>query len=133
MLTFENFCNLERLAVVTSTSKKARSRASCKTFLVAATDDSITMAAGTIFVIIISRSMATNVSSSTMRIVNIFMERSLGGRLVNYFTTPFLLASEGVICEEVEPWEENHQKWRAWMNWWWRSILCEQPVINYLI
>jgi hypothetical protein len=25
----------------------------------------------------------------------------------------FLLACEGVTCEEVEPWEENHQKWRV--------------------
>ena len=37
----------------------------------------------------------------------------IGYAFWNYFTTPFLLASEGVICEEVEPWEENHQKWRV--------------------
>jgi hypothetical protein len=37
----------------------------------------------------------------------------IGYAFWNYFTTPFLLASGGVICEEVEPWEENHQKWRV--------------------
>jgi hypothetical protein len=37
----------------------------------------------------------------------------IGYAFWNYFTTPFLLASEGVICEEVEPWEENHQKCAA--------------------
>src|SRR3984893_6264155 len=37
----------------------------------------------------------------------------IGYAFWNYFTTPFLLASEGVVCEEVEPWEENHQKWRV--------------------
>jgi hypothetical protein len=37
----------------------------------------------------------------------------IGYAFWNCFTTPFLLASEGVICEEVEPWEENHQKWRV--------------------
>jgi hypothetical protein len=31
----------------------------------------------------------------------------------NYFTMPFLLASDGVTCEEVEPWEENGQRWRV--------------------
>src|SRR5229473_1664161 len=37
----------------------------------------------------------------------------IGYTFWNYFTTPFLLASDGVICEEVEPWEENRQKWRV--------------------
>jgi hypothetical protein len=31
----------------------------------------------------------------------------------NYFTMPFLLSSQGVTCEEVEPWIENGQKWRV--------------------
>ena len=37
----------------------------------------------------------------------------IGYAFWNYFTTPFLLASDGVICEEVEPWDENCQKWRV--------------------
>ena len=37
----------------------------------------------------------------------------IGYAFWNYFTTPFLLALDGVICEEIEPWEENHQKWRV--------------------
>jgi hypothetical protein len=37
----------------------------------------------------------------------------IGYAFWNYFTTLFLLASKGVTCEEVEPWEENHQKWRV--------------------
>jgi hypothetical protein len=37
----------------------------------------------------------------------------IGYAFWNYFTTPFLLASGGVTCEEVEPWEENHQKWHV--------------------
>lgn len=37
----------------------------------------------------------------------------IGYAFWNYFTTPFLLASDGVTCEEVDPWEENGQKWRV--------------------
>jgi hypothetical protein len=37
----------------------------------------------------------------------------IGYAFWNYFTMPFLLASDGVECEEVEPWEENGQKWRV--------------------
>src|SRR5580693_7694123 len=37
----------------------------------------------------------------------------IGYALWNYFTTPFLLTLDGVICEEIEPWEENRQKWRV--------------------
>jgi hypothetical protein len=37
----------------------------------------------------------------------------IGYAFWNYFTTPFLLASDGVTCEEVEPWKENHQSWRV--------------------
>jgi hypothetical protein len=37
----------------------------------------------------------------------------IGYAFWNYFTMPFLLASDGVVCEEVEPWEENGQKWRV--------------------
>jgi hypothetical protein len=37
----------------------------------------------------------------------------IGYAFWNYFTTPFLLASNGVTCEEVSPWEENGQRWRV--------------------
>jgi hypothetical protein len=37
----------------------------------------------------------------------------IGYAFWNYFTTPFLLASNGVVCEEAGSWEENHQKWRV--------------------
>jgi hypothetical protein len=37
----------------------------------------------------------------------------IGYAFWNYFTTPFLLASDAVTCEEVDPWEENNQRWRV--------------------
>jgi len=37
----------------------------------------------------------------------------IGYAFWNYFTTPFLLTLDGVICEEIEPWRRNHQKWRV--------------------
>lgn len=89
MLAIENFCNLKRLAFVTSTSKKAKSRVSCNIFLVAATDALTTTVAVTMSVTIISRSVATNGSSSTMRMRNIFMDRSLGGRLTESRFNPY--------------------------------------------
>jgi hypothetical protein len=30
----------------------------------------------------------------------------------NHFTTPFLLAGEGFVCEELAPWQEDGQTWR---------------------
>lgn len=35
-----------------------------------------------------------------------------GYALWNYFTAPFLLAREGVVAEEVEPWAEGDEVWR---------------------
>src|ERR1700722_9177252 len=37
----------------------------------------------------------------------------IGYAFWNYFTTPFLLASKGVTCEEDGTWEENGQQWRV--------------------
>jgi hypothetical protein len=37
----------------------------------------------------------------------------IGYAFWNYFTMPFLLASNGVTCEELAPWEENGQEWRV--------------------
>ena len=37
----------------------------------------------------------------------------IGYAFWNYFTTPFLLASNAEKCEEVALWEENGQKWRV--------------------
>ncbi len=37
----------------------------------------------------------------------------IGYAFWNYFNTPFLLASDGVVCKEVEPWQENRQAWRV--------------------
>jgi hypothetical protein len=37
----------------------------------------------------------------------------IGYAFWNYFTTPFLLASNGVSVAEVEPWSENGETWRV--------------------
>jgi len=37
----------------------------------------------------------------------------LGYAFWNYFTAPFLLASNGISIAEVEPWEENGERWRV--------------------
>jgi hypothetical protein len=37
----------------------------------------------------------------------------LGYAFWNYFTTPFLLAGDGVSCREIEPHQENGEEWRV--------------------
>jgi hypothetical protein len=37
----------------------------------------------------------------------------IGYAFWNYFTTPFLLASNGVSVTEIEPWNENGETWRV--------------------
>ncbi|WP_158915131.1 hypothetical protein [Caulobacter sp. S45] len=37
----------------------------------------------------------------------------IGYAFWNYFTTPFLLAVNGVSVVEIEPWEENGETWRV--------------------
>jgi hypothetical protein len=37
----------------------------------------------------------------------------IGYALTNYLTMPFLLASDGVCCEEVAPHEEHGERWRV--------------------
>jgi hypothetical protein len=37
----------------------------------------------------------------------------IGYAFWNYFTTPFLLATNGVSAVEAEPWEENGETWRV--------------------
>jgi hypothetical protein len=36
-----------------------------------------------------------------------------GEALWTYLTTPFLLAMDGVMVEEVEPWEQGEERWRV--------------------
>jgi hypothetical protein len=37
----------------------------------------------------------------------------IGYALNNYMTMPFLLARDGVVCEEIEPHEEHGERWRV--------------------
>ncbi len=37
----------------------------------------------------------------------------IGYAFWNYFTMPFMLTDDGIAIREVEPWEENGQKWRV--------------------
>jgi hypothetical protein len=36
-----------------------------------------------------------------------------GEALWTYLATPFLLAMDGVAVEEIEPWQEEHERWRV--------------------
>jgi hypothetical protein len=93
MLAFENLRNLERLAVCHVDIEKSKVQGFMQNLLGGCdgrfNHDGSRHAPN----IIISRSMAINGSSSTMRMCNIFMERNLGG-LLNEYRAVNLLSKE---------------------------------------
>jgi hypothetical protein len=54
-----------------------------------------------------------------------------GEALWTYLTTPFLLAGDGVLVEETEPWKQDGETWRVLRAWFPGSIETHSRVQDF--